>query len=191
MPRSPLRKLLDNGVVITGKGDVAPPGFDAKKIIGDSPRLRKMDRLSQYAVAAAKLALESAKLSPPQEAGVVISTLYGPINSTREFLQGVTQFGPHLASAFIFPNTVMNMVTGMVSIEFGLKGPSATMVGEIDQAIGYAADLIKNGRASVMLAGYVEEENEIIQVKKSGAMLYVLESKELADKRGVSGEDFF
>lgn len=169
-----LENLLDKQVAVIGKAEVSS---GAGEIAANSPRFRKMDGFSLLAVAAAKLALENAGVSPPADAGIVLATRYGPIHTTEEFLNGISKYGPQLASAFLFPGTVMNMAAGMVSMEFGLKGPSVTMVGEIEQALGYAADLIKSGKASLMLVGYVEEESELVEIPKTGSVFYVLEKR--------------
>lgn len=182
-----LRNLINNRkVVITGKGEVVAKDFNAKEMLGTSALYRKMDPFTRYAVAAAKLALQSANLAPPEETGVVMATLWGPISTLNEFLLGMAENGLNLASAFLFPNVVINMAAGMISIEFKLKGPSATIVGEAEPALRYAADLIENGKAPVMLAGYVDEENEISKVPLVGSVVYVLESAEHAKRKGAN-----
>jgi len=163
------------GVVISGMGEVRAGRFDAKKLIGDLPRFRKMDRFSRCAAAAARLALRDAGRSLPESAAAVIASGFGPFESTERFLQGMVEHGSHLASAIIFPNTVMNMAAGMLSICFGIKGPTVTIAGELEQAIELAADLIQRGRAEVMLAGYVEEKNDRFPTEMDGAIIYVLE----------------
>lgn len=171
-------------VVVTGFGKVSSKDFKAKEVIGDSPHFRKMDVFCRYAVGAVKLAVKDAQIFLPEEGGVVLSTLWGPMTSIKELLISIKDNGPHLASAFVFPTAVINMATGMVTMEFNIKGPSATIVGELPKAVEYASDLIVEGKAPVMLAGYVEEENELSPVPWTGAIACVLEAVEHARARG-------
>jgi len=166
---------LKKGVIISGAGEARAGGFDAKKLIGDLPRFRKMDRFSQFAAAAARLALRDAGRSLPENAAAVIASGFGPFESTERFLQGMAEHGSHLASAIMFPNTVMNMAAGMLSISFKIKGPTVTIAGKLEQAIELAADLILRGRADSALAGYVEEKNDRFPTEMDGAIIYVLE----------------
>jgi len=166
--------LLKEDIEIVGVGKIRPKGFDAAQAVGDLKRFRKMDRFTQFLVAAARLALQDAKLELPKNTGAVIATRYGPFNSIEKFLKESMQYGSHLASAFNFPNTVMNMACGMLSISFGLKGPTLTLAGGLEQAMEQAVEFIKHGRAVVVLAGCVEEKNRYFPVKEEGATVCVL-----------------
>jgi 3-oxoacyl-(acyl-carrier-protein) synthase len=165
-----------DGITILGVGVVDLEKDDLNALVGNFPRYRKMDRFTQALIAAACRALKDAEITLPSLAGAVVATLYGPMQSTEKYLQEIKEHGAHLASAFHFPNTVMNMATGMLSINLGIKGPTLTLAGEIDAALKQAADFIRQGRAGIMLAGYVEEKNHYFPTEE-GAVVYVLNGK--------------
>jgi 3-oxoacyl-[acyl-carrier-protein] synthase II len=148
---------------------------DLKSLIGRLPRFRKMDRFAGLAVAAAVKAVGRRKLPPGT--GVIVATIAGPLNSTEKFIRQMTRHGPELASAFLFPSTVLNLAAGMISITLGLRGPSATVIGRLDEALQIAAGMIEYGQAPAMLAGYVEEGNSYMGVRGRGACFCLLREK--------------
>jgi len=169
MPRSSLEKFK-----VLGHAKVTAATYAAF----DSPRLRKMDRLAQYAVAAARLARDQAGLELPAETAIIMATRYGPVKSNRAFLEGIKKDGPRLASAFLFPSTVAHVMTGLISLELGLKGPAATIFGGLDEALDQAADLLELGRATHVVAGYAEDvKGEVPGVDiEAGAEVYIISS---------------
>ena len=156
-----------------------------------NPKLwRKMDFLSRMAVVAARAALKNAGLDdknmPKDKAGVILATAHGPTSSKKKFIEEVYRYGIDLASAFIFPNTVMNMPAGMISIELGIRGVNFTLVttgNAFAEAVGYAELLVKTGKVELVLAGSVNESNDLTLMfdeKQNGAEIVVLESAEHA-----------
>ena len=124
--------------------------------------LRRMDRVSQFAVAASRMALEDAGLEiegDGERAGVVMATGNGSSESFEEHHRNLLERGPDRASPLMVPVTIVNMSAGHVSIELGLRGPSSCVVTACasgNHGIGDAAALIRRGAADVMLAGGTE-----------------------------------
>jgi 3-oxoacyl-(acyl-carrier-protein) synthase len=123
---------------------------------------RTMDRFGRLNVAGATLtaldagytreAIDAGALS---DAGLVLSTTFGPWESTNRFVHELIEEGPLGTSARIFPNTVLNSAQGRVAIDLKLRGPSSTICGL--PALCYAFDLVALGRAERILAGGVDE----------------------------------
>jgi 3-oxoacyl-[acyl-carrier-protein] synthase II len=134
--------------------DFTPRGFISAK------HLRRMDRLSTMAVAAARLAVDDAGLSPhdsrPERVGVMLGVAFGGTDTAARFARTLFEEGPHRASPLLVPNTVMNAPAGHTAIELGLAGPNATVThyeASAEIAIAYGAQEIRKGRADVMLVG--------------------------------------
>ena len=124
--------------------------------------LRRMDRVSQFAVAASRMALEDAGLEIDGEgerAGVVMSTGNGSSEAFEEHHRNLLERGHDRCSPLMVPVTIVNMSAGHVSIELGLRGPSSCVVTACasgNHGIGDAAALIRRRAADVMLAGGTE-----------------------------------
>ncbi len=129
----------------------------------DKKEAKRMDRSTQYAVAASKLAIEDAKLDLEAEdrerIGVIIGTGIGGMEALYEQYKILFAKGPSRISPFLVPMMIGNMASGMTSIRFGLQGPSSCVVTACatgTNSIGDAARAIKYGDADVMLAGGTE-----------------------------------
>ncbi|MCL6591059.1 MAG: hypothetical protein K6U80_14030 [Firmicutes bacterium] len=156
---------------------------------------RRMDTFSKYGVIAAKLAFEDAGLHTVSldktKMGGILSTVWGPIVTTHSYFKDVLLKGPASASPFLFPYTVTNAVTGAVARLLGLAGVSSMLVGSCP--INYSYDLIKCGKADIIIAGGVENVASFFDVELNskdkntleGACLVVMEEKENARKRGA------
>ena len=126
--------------------------------------LRPLDRTGQLATSAAQLALDAAAL-PREErearlAGLVLGTLYGSVHTISAFDHRALEAGPKYVKPFDFANSVINAAAGQVGIWHGLPGINSTLTGGATaggQALGYAFDAIRDGRAEVVLAGGAEE----------------------------------
>jgi 3-oxoacyl-[acyl-carrier-protein] synthase II len=137
--------------------------FDPLHLLGKKG-LRTLDRSTRLISAAAKLALEDAGLQITEEnthsIGVSIGTTFGSLHSIAEFdRQGLIE-GPKYVNPSHFPNTVINSPASQVSIRFQIKGFNTTIstgfCAGLD-AVSYAVDFIRLGRADIILAGGVEE----------------------------------
>ena len=129
----------------------------------DKKEAKRMDRSTQYAVAASKLAIDDAKLDLEAEdrerIGVIIGAGIGGMEALYEQYKVLFAKGPGRISPFLVPMMIGNMASGMTSIRFGLQGPSSCVVTACatgTNSIGDAARAIKYGDADVMLAGGTE-----------------------------------
>ena len=121
---------------------------------------REIGKGSQFAIAAAKLAIEDSKVDlnniDPERAGVSIGTTAGEIQILEKVNYVRHEKGEDSVDPGLFlKHPCVNMPSN-ISIEFGFKGPSTiipTACAAGNYAIGYACDLIKLGRTDIMLAG--------------------------------------
>jgi 3-oxoacyl-[acyl-carrier-protein] synthase II len=123
-------------------------------------RLGRLDRVCRLALAASFLAVDDAglarPLAAPERAGLVFGTGLGCLLSDAEFYEKVVADGAAAASPRVFAYTVSSAAAGEVTIALGLHGPNTTVhmgLAAGAGALGHAADLIRLGRADVVLAG--------------------------------------
>src|SRR5579872_5356154 len=113
---------------------------------------------------AAKQALEHAGWKPTTQedqiaTGVMIGAGIGGVEGIADTAVTLHERGPRRVSPFFIPGRIINLASGFVSIEFGLKGPNHAVVTACStgaHAIGDAARLIALGDADVMVAGGAE-----------------------------------
>jgi 3-oxoacyl-[acyl-carrier-protein] synthase II len=125
---------------------------------------RKVDEFIVYAMCAAKQALDDAGWKPktPDEqntTGVLIGSGIGGIEGIADTAVTLHEKGPRRVSPFFIPGRIINLASGYVSIEHGLKGPNSAVVTACStgaHAIGDAARLVALGDADVMVAGGAE-----------------------------------
>lgn len=130
---------------------------------GDKKEGKRMDRVTQFAVAAAKLALEDSKLDlekiEPLRCGVCVGTGIGGIHTFLEQSLKYGDKGPSKISPFFIPMEIPNMPAGQIGIAYGFKGPNTAIVTACatgTNCIGDAFRTIQYGDADVMLAGGTE-----------------------------------
>ena len=136
--------------------------FDYTQYI-DKKEGKRMDRVTHFAVAAAKLALEDSKIDLDKinkvRAGVCVGTGIGGIETFVEQTTKYVEKGPSKVSPFFIPMEIPNMPAGQISITFGLKGPNFAIVTACatgTNCIGDAMRVIQYGDADIMLAGGCE-----------------------------------
>jgi 3-oxoacyl-[acyl-carrier-protein] synthase II len=125
---------------------------------------RKVDDFIVYAMCAARQALDDAGWKPESyddqtTTGVLIGSGIGGIEGIAETAVTLHERGPRRVSPFFIPGRIINLASGYVSIEFGLKGPNSAVVTACStgaHAIGDAARLVALGDAEVMVAGGTE-----------------------------------
>lgn len=124
---------------------------------------RKMDPFIHYGLGAAIQAIRDAGLevneSNAERVGVAIGSGIGGIGSIEEGHNAYLQGGPRKISPFFVPSTIINMISGHLSIMYGMKGPNIAVVTACTTAthnIGEAARIIAYGDADVMVAGGAE-----------------------------------
>ena len=126
--------------------------------------LRPLDRTGRLATAAAQLALTRAGISEEmrqeKKAGLVLGTMYGSVHTISAFDGRALEAGPKYVKPFDFANSVINAAAGQTAIWHGLPGINSTVTGGPSaglQALAYAVDAIRGGRADLLLAGGAEE----------------------------------
>ena len=126
--------------------------------------LRRYDDFLIYAVAAAKQAMKDAAIELNTEdervrAGVMVGSGIGGLTNIEQTTLLLAEKGPRRVSPFFIPGSLINLASGLISIEFGCKGPNHAVVTACStgsHAIGDAARLIAFDDADVMIAGGAE-----------------------------------
>ena len=136
--------------------------FDAKQYM-DPKAARRMERFSQFAVAAAKEALEDAGIKMEQEdpfrVGVSVGSGVGSLQVIEKEHSKLVEKGPGRVNPLMVPLLIGNMAAGNISIQFGLKGKNIDVVTACasgTNSIGEAMRTIQYGDADVMVAGGAE-----------------------------------
>jgi len=166
--------------LITGQNGIAPiTHFDATeysaRIAGevknfdpadydiDRKEARHMDISTQYAVAAAKLALDDSGINLEQEnrdrIGTMVGTGIGGMETLHNLYKGLFEKGPSRVNPFVVPKMIANMAAGQVSIVFGLHGHCASMATACatgTNSIGDAYRMIQRGELDAVVAGGTE-----------------------------------
>jgi 3-oxoacyl-[acyl-carrier-protein] synthase II len=130
---------------------------------------RRYDRFLHYGLAAAQQAMTEAGLAgsehgadhhvDAERVGFALGAGIGGIASIEENMLIYRDKGPRRISPFYIPGSIVNMISGVLSINFGFKGPNLAVVTACTTSthnIGLAARLIKYGDADVMVAGGAE-----------------------------------
>ncbi len=126
--------------------------------------LKKMDRFIEFALVAAKEALDQAGWQPTSEAqrertATIIASGVGGFGAIAEAVRTTDARGPRRLSPFTAPSFLANMAAGNVSIQHGFRGPLGAPITACAagvQAIGDAARLIRSGEADIALCGGAE-----------------------------------
>ena len=130
----------------------------------DHKDLRRYDDFIIYAMAAAKQAVKDAGLELKTDdekyrSGVLVGSGIGGLTSIEETTLLLAEKGPRRVSPFFIPGSLINLAGGLISIEFGCKGPNHAVVTACStgsHAIGDAARIIAFDDADVMIAGGAE-----------------------------------
>jgi 3-oxoacyl-[acyl-carrier-protein] synthase II len=129
----------------------------------DKKEARRMDRFSQFAVAATGMALKDAGMDLDNEdkerIGVILGSGIGGMETLWEQSKVLINKGPSRISPFLVPMMISNMGAGQVAIAYGLKGPNLTAVtacASSNTAIGDSLRLLQRGDVDVMITGGTE-----------------------------------
>jgi 3-oxoacyl-[acyl-carrier-protein] synthase II len=152
--------------------------FDPKPFFKNPKDLRRTDRFTQLAMAAAKMAVEDCgidinKLDRRDRFGVIVSTGIGGLKTLQDQLTILLTKGPTRNSPFTIPMLISNMASGFISMEFNLRGPNfciVTACATSNNAIGESWRIIKFGDADIFLAGGSEAGIVEIGLAGFGAM---------------------
>ena len=134
-------------------------GFDPVRFV-EKKDVKKMDVFIQLAIAAAQFAVDDARLQITADiatrVGVFIASGIGGFSTIEREHKALLEGGPRRISPFFIPASIINLAAGQVSIRFGAKGPNSatcTACSASAHAIGDALEIIRRGRADVMIAG--------------------------------------
>ncbi|MEW8289717.1 MAG: beta-ketoacyl-ACP synthase II [Candidatus Thiodiazotropha endolucinida] len=137
-------------------------GFEITDYIAKK-EAKKMDKFIHYGIAAGIQAIKDAGLEVTEEnaerIGVLIGSGIGGITGIENSYQAYLDGGPRKISPFFVPSSIINMVSGNLSIMYGLKGPNYSIVSACSSgahSIAEAAMMIRHGRTDVMIAGGAE-----------------------------------
>ena len=149
-------------------------GFDPKLFFKNPKDVRRTDRFSQLAMAAAKMALDDsgidlANLKQRDRFGVLVSSGIGGLKTLQDQLTILLTKGPSRTSPFTIPMLLSNMASGLISMEFDLHGPNMCIVtacATSNNAIGESWRIIKFGDADIFLAG--GSEASVVEIGLAG-----------------------
>ena len=140
-------------------------GFDSNAYI-DRKEARKMDLYTQYALAAAKMAIEDSGMEleavDKNEIGVVLGVGIGGIKTFEEEAGNYAINGPQLGpkvNPFFIPKMIADIASGHISIQYGFRGPNYTTTSACassSSALADAFNLIRLGKANAIVAGGAE-----------------------------------
>ena len=137
-------------------------GFNSEDFVPQK-MIRRLDVFIHYALAAARMAWEQARLQITPElaplVGVITGSGLGGLRTIEETHKILLARGPDRISPFFIPMIIANMAPGQIAIQFGAKGPNLsleTACAAGAHAIGDSFKLIQRGAAKVMFCGGVE-----------------------------------
>src|SRR5438477_9497909 len=148
--------------------------FDPKPFFKNPKDVRRTDRFTQLAMAAAKMAvadsgIDTENLKQRDRFGVIVSTGIGGLKTLQDQLTILLTKGPSRNSPFTIPMLISNMASGFISMEFNLRGPNLCIVtacATSNNAIGESWRIIKSGDADLFLAG--GSEASIVEIGLAG-----------------------
>jgi len=129
----------------------------------DKRTAKHMDRYAQLALTAAKFAMADSGLEITDalapEVGVAIGSGIGGMATWEKQHAILLEKGPNRVSPYVIPMLIADIASGMVSIEFGARGPNMTVVtacASSAHSIGESAEMIRRGAATAMITGGAE-----------------------------------
>ncbi len=126
--------------------------------------IKRNDRFIQYGLAASKMAIEDAFLNDLSDeeklrVGVSVGSGIGGLETISNGAITINEKGPKKLSPFFIPSSLVNLLSGQISIKYGFKGPNHSVVTACAtgaHSIGDAGEMIKRGAAEIMIAGGAE-----------------------------------
>ena len=147
--------------------------FDAKTAFNNPKEHKRTDRFSHLAMGATKSAMRDSGIDLDKvnrdRFGVLVSSGIGGLKTLEDQHSALVDKGPGRVSAFTIPMLISNMASGLISMEFGLRGPNMCIVtacATSNNAIGEAWRIIKFGDADIFLAG--GSEASIVEIGLAG-----------------------
>ena len=134
--------------------------FDPRNYFNNPKDIRRTDRFTQLSMAAAKMSMQDGGIELERvnrdRFGTMISSGIGGLKTLEDQYNVLMNKGPSRVSAFTIPMLISNMASGVISMEFGLRGPNLCIVtacATSNNAIGESWRMIKFGDADIFLAG--------------------------------------
>jgi 3-oxoacyl-[acyl-carrier-protein] synthase II len=147
--------------------------FDAKPVFKNPKDVRRTDRFVHLAMAAAKMSIQDSGVDLEKvnrdRFGTIISSGIGGLKTLEEQFTVLMNKGPSRTSPFTIPMLISNMASGVISMEFGLRGPNLCIVtacATSNNSIGESWRQIKFGDADLFLAG--GSEASIVELGLAG-----------------------
>ncbi len=136
--------------------------FDPDKHVHEK-EFRRMDRYQQFALVAAGEAVSDAGLDCPPEnpyrCGVVVGSGMGGLETIEDGIRVLWAKGPKSVHPLMIPKVVINLVSGLLAIKYGFKGPNFGVVNACTSgtsALGEAFSIVRDGRADIIMTGGAE-----------------------------------
>lgn len=171
-------------IAISGIGIIAPDaigldafrallasGRTATRVVDFKPRdfihpmkMRRMNTLSRFGVAAAKLALADASVDPGRNTGVALGTAFGPVETSVEYMREYVEKGAALAPPQLFAESVANAPGSHIAIESDFRGFNVTITQRESSALAaamYACSQLVKGSVDAALTGGIEEVSDM------------------------------
>ncbi len=134
--------------------------FNKKQLI-DTKDIKRNDRFIQYGLVAAMMAVEDANIhnisdSEKLRVGVSVGSGIGGLETIYDGSLTIKEKGLKRLSPFFIPSSLVNLLSGQISIKYGFKGPNHSVVTACAtgaHSIGDASEMIKRGAADIMIAG--------------------------------------
>jgi 3-oxoacyl-[acyl-carrier-protein] synthase II len=156
----PITRFDASGFEVRIAGEVK--GFDPKVRFGHR-EARRMDRVTQFALAAAQEAIADSGLNLDNEdrysIGVIVGSGASGIGTIVEGVMTTVEKGPQSVSPLLIPMMIADSPSARIAMEFNLRGPNMALVTACatgNNVIGESAEMIRYGRAEVMVAGGTE-----------------------------------
>ena len=126
----------------------------------DKKTIRRMDRFTQFALAAADMAVRDAGLDTakvdPERVGIIVGSGIGGLSTIEEEHTVLRERGARRVSPFLIPRLITNIAPGEIAIRWGFRGPNyavSSACATSNHAIGDAVRMLRYGDADVIVAG--------------------------------------
>lgn len=158
----PIERYASSDLPVRFAGEV-PQWDEISSTMFDSKERKRVDRFCQFALWSARQAIDQAGIDfgalDRDRCGVAVGSAIGGFQEFEDQHERLLEGGPRRVSPYTIPKMLANTASGLISIEYGLCGPTtcvATACASANQSICDALRMIRSGMADVMLAGGAE-----------------------------------
>lgn len=142
--------------------DAEVKGFQADQFM-DRKKVKRMDPFAQFAMAAARMAVDDSGIDftkeNPERCGVIVGSGIGGLQTIEEEHSVILEKGMKRVSPFLIPMLISNIASGEIAIEFGITGPNysvSSACATANHALGASLRHLRYGDADVLIAGGAE-----------------------------------